>query len=204
MLPGLEVPQHFRLGQWQLHYQPGFLDQGAADQLFDRLINREDWYQPDITIHGKQVQVPRLVAWEGDAGISYGYSGLVHRTSGWSQELLALRNQVQESTGHPFNYALLNLYRDGQDAMGWHRDNEVELGEHPMVASVSLGAEREFQLREERGAPLHRLTLEHGSLLLMPGKVMHHLPRCKTVSTPRINISLRCVKLNANQNANYY
>src|SRR6056300_219868 len=125
-------------------------------------------------------------------------------TSGWQPELSNLRDKVQIFSGFDFNYALLNLYRDGQDAMGWHRDNEVELGQHPMVASISLGSEREFHLRAERGAPLHRVRLEHGSLLLMPGKVMHHLPRRKGVSDPRINISLRCVKLNANQNVNHY
>jgi|SRR6056300_1662807 alkylated DNA repair dioxygenase AlkB len=204
MLPGLEIPRHFTLGHWQLQYQPGFLDPGSADELFAKLMSRDDWHQPEISIHGKQVPVPRLVAWEGDPGVSYGYSGLVHRTSGWQPELSNLRDKVQIFSGFDFNYALLNLYRDGQDAMGWHRDNEVELGQHPMVASISLGSEREFHLRAERGAPLHRVRLEHGSLLLMPGKVMHHLPRRKGVSDPRINISLRCVKLNANQNVNHY
>lgn len=204
MLPGLDIPQSLKPGQWQLRYQRNFLDPKSADELFAILLKRDDWYQPDISIHGKQVAVPRLVAWEGDPGISYGYSGLVHQTTGWQPDLLALRGRVQQSTGYAFNYALLNLYRDGQDAMGWHRDNEVELGEHPMVASVSLGAERDFHMRAERGGSLFSMQLEHGSLLLMPGKVMHHLPRRKGVSEPRINISLRCIKLNANQNVNHY
>ena len=195
MLPGLELPQTFRLGHWQLCYQPAFLDPVSADALLESLLARDDWYQPDLSIHGRQIPVPRLVTWEGDPGVSYGYSGHSHTTRGWHPPLEDLRDRIQQHSGYAFNYALLNYYRDGNDAISWHRDNEVELGEHPMVASVSLGAERDFHLRAEHGAPLHRIRLEHGSLLLMPGKIMHHLPRRKGVSGARINISFRCVQI---------
>ncbi len=203
MLPGLNRPEQFRVGPWQLSYQPGFLPPEAADALLATLLARTDWYQPDLQIHGKRVPVPRLVAWEGEPGVSYGYSGHRHTTHGWHPALAALRNRIQEQSGQAFNYALLNLYRDGNDAMSWHRDNEVELGPHPMVASVSLGAEREFHIKAGAGEPLSRILLEHGSLLLMPGRILHHVPRRKGISAPRINISFRCVHLNTNQNANH-
>lgn len=199
MLPGLDIPKNFSVGRWPLNYQADFLDSSSADRLFKELLARKDWHQPQIRIHGKQVPVPRLVAWEGDNGIDYSYSGVTHSTTGWHPALSALRDKVEDCTGHRFNFALLNLYRDGQDAMGWHRDNEVELGENPMVASISLGAERDFHLRNKPGAPLQNIRLQHGSLLLMPGKIMHHLPRRKGVGDPRINISLRCV---VDRNAN--
>lgn len=203
MLPGLEQRHDFGLGSWKLSYYPRFLARQQADQLFAQLLNRDGWGQPQVHIHGKDINVPRLVAWEGDKGVHYSYSGLTHTCRGWSAQLDLLKQALKQQTGYSFNFVLLNLYRDGQDAMGWHRDNERELGPNPIVASISLGAERDFHLRERPGARFHNIKLEHGSLLLMPGGIMHQLPRRAAVASPRINISFRQVQTNTNQNVNH-
>ena len=206
MLPGLACisgRQAIELGLWQLSYHPQFLEARQADELLQSMLERPDWTQPLVTIQGKQIPVPRLVAWDGDPGIRYGYSGLTHTTQGWHPSLAALRDTIHQRTGHRFNFVLLNLYRDGQDAMGWHRDNESGLGPNPLVASLSLGAERDFHLRADPKSDLYRLQLKHGSLLLMPGGVRHQLPRRAGVSTPRINLSFRQVRPNTNHNVNH-
>ncbi len=193
MLPGLADTRPHDLLNGRLHYWPGFIEPERADQLFTLLLARTDWHQPQLHIYNRRVQTPRLVAFDGDAGIRYGYSGQVHQCGGWQAELEQLRDELTQRIGQYFNFALLNCYRDGRDAIGWHRDNEAELGPDPLIASVSLGAERDFLLRDSARGPSRSLRLEHGSLLLMSGSVHHHLPRRAGVRQPRINISFRQV-----------
>lgn len=147
---------------------------------------------------GREVDSPRLSAWIGDAGAVYRYSGADFTPCPWNHALSVLRVRLQEELGVPFNSVLANLYRDGRDAMGWHSDDEPELGPRPVIASVSLGGVRRFALKHRRDAALKGvLELPHGSLLVMSGDTQrlyrHALPRTSRVVAPRINLTFRQV-----------
>jgi alkylated DNA repair dioxygenase AlkB len=167
-----------------------------ADELFRQLRQEVDWRQEAVVLFGKRHLVPRLVAWHGDPDASYAYSGVAHDPRPWVPPLATLRERVEALTGHRFNGVLLNLYRDGRDGMGWHADDEPELGPDPVIASVSLGATRRFRMRHRsnRGARL-AIDLEHGSLLLMCGATQHHwlhaLPKTSRPAGERINLTFR-------------
>ncbi|MDX1381826.1 MAG: alpha-ketoglutarate-dependent dioxygenase AlkB [Xanthomonadales bacterium] len=189
-----------------LDYQPGFLGAAEATALCDRLWRELDWSQRAITLFGREVLQPRLVAWYGDAGAVYTYSGLTLQPLPWHPALADLRRRIEVFAGHPFNAVLANAYRDGRDSMGWHADDEKELGPTPAIASVSVGAARAFRFRASRGAPgvrrpTHALTLEHGSLLVMrPGcqeRFRHALPRTARPVGLRINLTWRNVRVQA-------
>ena len=123
-----------------------------ADHLYAALRAGIDWQQEEILIFGQRRRVPRLVAWHGDPDATYTYSGTAHTPLPWTDELLLVRERLQSLTGHRYNSVLLNLYRDGRDGMGWHADDEPELGPQPVIASVSLGATRRFRLRHRHRA----------------------------------------------------
>jgi alkylated DNA repair dioxygenase AlkB len=167
-----------------------------ASELFDGLLRQVDWRQEEILMFGRRVPVPRLVAWHGDPGASYTYSGTEHHPLPWTSALDRVRSRVTEITGVHFNAVLLNLYRDGRDGMGWHADDEPELGPNPVIASVSFGATRRFCLRHRRRKDRRvEVPLVHGSLLLMSGATQHHwvhaLPKTAAVVDMRINLTFR-------------
>lgn len=169
-----------------------------AAVLFAELRQTIDWQQESILMFGRRVLVPRLVAWHGDSGASYTYSGTPHQPLPWSRPLARIRDRAAELCGARFNAVLLNLYRDGRDGMGWHADDEAELGRDPVIASVSLGAARRFCLRHKRHRSLRLdLTLEDGDLLLMSGTTqrnwMHAVPRTARPVGERINLTFRQV-----------
>jgi alkylated DNA repair dioxygenase AlkB len=183
-------------------YIPGFFG-NAFDTAFDTSLADLGaaiaWREESITMFGRRVTVPRLCAWYGDVGVAYRYSHSTHRADGWLSELEVVRDQLLERLGIRFNFVLANLYRTGQDAMGWHADDEPELGARPCIASLSFGAPRRFRLRARDGrARRVDLMLEHGSLLLMWGRSQrdwqHALPRMRAASGPRINLTYRCVE----------
>jgi alkylated DNA repair dioxygenase AlkB len=163
------------------------------------LRSRIDWQQEDIVIFGERRRVPRLVAWHGDPGTAYTYSGTAHEPLPWTPELQGVRHLVEAVTGHRYNSVLLNLYRDGRDGMGWHADDEPELGHEPVIASVSLGATRRFKLRH-RGSrsAAGTLDLAHGDLLLMAGATQHHylhaVPKTARPAGVRVNLTFRWVR----------
>jgi alkylated DNA repair dioxygenase AlkB len=169
-----------------------------ATRLFEALRSGIRWQQEEIVIFGQRRQVPRLVAWHGDPGASYRYSGTDHHPEPWTPELEYIRERVSVLSGAAFNAVLLNLYRDGRDGMGWHADDESELGRNPAIGSVSLGATRRFCLRHRRRKDLKiDLDLPHGSLLLMGGATQHHwvhaLPKTQRPVGERVNLTLRWV-----------
>jgi alkylated DNA repair dioxygenase AlkB len=171
-----------------------------ADVQFSALHSRIDWRQEDILIFGERRRVPRLVAWHGDPGTSYTYSGTVHEPLPWTVELQSIRARVESLSGYRYNSVLLNLYRDGRDGMGWHADDESELGRDPVIASVSLGATRRFCLRHRRHKDVKLdLLLPHGSLLCMGGATQHHwvhaLPKTRRPVGERINLTFRLLVL---------
>ncbi len=148
---------------------------------------------------GRPVRVPRLVAWHGDPVAVYTYSGTEHRPLPWTPVLVRVRRRVEALTGHEFNAVLLNLYRDGRDGMGWHSDDEPELGPEPVVASASFGATRRFCLRHRRRRESRLdLPLGHGSLLLMHGATQRHwlhaVPKTRAPVGPRVNLTFRTVR----------
>ena len=178
-------------------YVPGFFSVPVGNRLLSGLSGTVRWEQPRISLFGKQVCSPRLAAWYGDQESVYRYSGLVNQPLPWFPELLEIRRRVQQYMGASFDGVLLNLYRTGQDSMGWHSDDEKELGENPVIASVSLGATRRFLLRHRRcsALPVHEVNLEHGSLLLMQGTTQtnwrHSVPRMRNQDSPRLNLTFR-------------
>lgn len=182
-----------------LSYYPGFFSESTAGRYFDRLKNRLNWRQLPIVLFGRHMLQPRLIAWHGDRGVSYSYSGNHFEASGWVQPLDQIRQVLVEQFGVSFNAVLCNRYRDGQDSMGWHSDDERELGSRPVIASVSLGATRRFRLRAKADkSQSMKLDLEDGSVLLMSGETQknwqHCLPKSTAPCGERINLTFRCLQ----------
>jgi len=186
-LPGADV-------EWR----PGWLPEPEAEALRQALREQVDWEVHRIRIFGRQVDSPRLSRWIGDPDARYRYSGTDFVPHDWPPVLDAVRTRLAADTGTSFNSVLLNRYRDGADAMGWHSDDEPELGPRPLIASLSLGAPRRFVFRHRQDKGLKReLVLGHGDLLLMGGdtqRLYHHaLPRTAKPVGERINLTFRTI-----------
>lgn len=169
-----------------------------SDYYFPALQSDIAWKQESIKIFGKEVLQPRLTAWYGDKDKNYAYSGITMKPLPWTNTLLQIKEKVEHITTHKFNSVLLNFYRDGLDSMGWHRDNEKELGTDPVIVSVSFGAIRKFQFRHYKDQKkIISLELEHGSLLLMSGSTQnnwqHRLPKSSMAKDSRINLTFRTI-----------
>ena len=173
-------------------YQPAFLSTAEADKLFSWMQTHISWQTETIRLYGKTHQVPRLIAWVGEDGLNYQYSGKPHIGEGWPPQLHELRSRVSVLLGDTPNYLLLNRYRDGSDGMGWHRDDES--GHGVTIASLSLGATRRFLIREEGADRSQSLTLANGSLLLFDGRVRHALPKTRRPVGERINLTFRVLQ----------
>ncbi len=190
-----------RLGLGGLvRYDPGWLAAPEADVLLRALRSGIAWEQGAIAMFGREVLEPRLTAWFGEA--DYTYSGRTVRAAPLPAPLAALRDRVDAAAGARFNAVLLNLYRDGQDSMGLHSDDEPELGPDPTIASVSLGAERRFVLVPKRKAARDgalEVTLGHGSLLVMTGACQHNyrhgVPKQPSAGGERINLTFRTIRV---------
>lgn len=169
-----------------------------AGTLADQLYGQLPWCQPNISLFGRSHPIPRLQSWHGEAEARYRYSGLPLKPEPWSPALRAIRERVTAVTGLTFNSVLANLYRDGQDSMGWHADDEEELGPRPWIASYSLGAARTFSFRAKgQGKTSHRMDLLHDQLILMSPEVQaryqHALPKRMRCQSWRINLTFRNV-----------
>lgn len=169
----------------------------VATTALEQLQQSTPWEQPSIRLYGKRHPVPRLQAWYGESHTRYVYSGLVMEPLPWTPLLDNLRGQVQRLTAHSYNSVLLNLYRHGRDCMGWHADDEPELGENPWIASLSLGVSRDFSFRRKGETRTRwKIPLVHNSLLLMSPAIQQHwqhsLPR-RAGSGARINLTFRQV-----------
>jgi alkylated DNA repair dioxygenase AlkB len=179
---------------------PRWLSAEAARQSFHTLLAEVPFAQRAIRVFGREVLQPRLVAWVGEPDAVYRYSGTTHVPEPFGPHLRALRDGVAGTVGMRFNSVLCNLYRDGKDAMGMHSDREPELGPAPVIASLSLGAARRFQLRHRKGKARKQLdlVLEDGSLLVMRGTIQQHyrhgIPRAAAVTEPRINLTFRYIQ----------
>ena len=166
----------------------------------ERLRKEIEWEQHRIKIFGQWVDCPRLSAWYGDPGAMYSYSSLSLTPKAWTPTLLEVRNQLSETIERPFNSVLLNLYRNGNDSMGWHSDDECELGLNPVIASISLGDSRmmKFRHRSDPEVSKYALELSTGSLLIMAGTTQkfwqHEIPKTKKSVGERLNLTFRFVQ----------
>lgn len=174
---------------------PNFLNDVESEVLFNYLLKNTPWEQGNIRLFGKPFKTPRLEAFYAEDGLHYSYSGQKLKSHPFTNELKLLKSQVEIATNHHFNSVLINLYRDGSDSNGWHADNEKELGNKPLIASLSLGTTRRFDLRHNNTKEKIELPLNSGSLLIMGGQLQHHwkhqIAKSKKIVTPRINLTFR-------------
>lgn len=197
--PSTPSPTRLNLPGAEILLHPTFLSPAEADELFAHLLTEIPWQQREVFVWGRWRRQPRLVSWHGDPGTAYSYSGITLEPAPWTPTLQGLRERVEGATGTPFNSVLLNLYRDHNDGMGWHSDDEPELGRSPTIASVSLGEERDFLLQPRRDAGLRRqqVRLAHGSLLIMAGETQHNwrhaIAKQRRPLGQRINLTFRRV-----------
>lgn len=195
LIAGLRpIPAHAAA---DLRYAHDFLSRDRADACLAALLEEIPWQRHHLRIFGRDVAAPRLSCWIGDSDAAYTYSGTRFDPRPWTPTVAALRDELAARLGLRFNSVLANLYRDGRDSMGWHSDDEPELGPDPVIASLSLGAARAFRLRPRtsRDEASLALDLAHGSLLVMAGATQrlyqHALPRRARITQPRINLTFR-------------
>ncbi|OAQ39308.1 DNA methylase [Pedobacter psychrophilus] len=166
-----------------------------ANNFLQQLLDNIQWKNDEAVIFGKHIITKRKVAWYADANFSYTYSKTTKQALLWTKSLLELKSLVEEKTKTTYNSCLLNLYHNGDEGMGWHSDDEKELTKNGSIASLSLGAERKFLLKNKTDKQLISVFLENGSLLEMKGTTqtnwLHRLPPTKKVNTPRINLTFR-------------
>ena len=178
-------------------YRPGFFDAVDSERMFRNILDETPWEARNIILFGKEVPQPRLACWYGD--LAYSYSGITLDPRPMTPTLLEIKQRCEEEASTQFNSVLVNLYRDGQDSMGLHADDEPELGSEPVIASVSFGAERNFRLRHRETKELQQVFLASGSLLVMSGLSqacwMHDIPKTKKFVEPRINLTFRYINL---------
>ena len=193
------VPERIQLPGADVTYQES-LDLGAPpDEMLRALIGETPWRQEKIAVWGKSFTQPRLVAWYGDPGRAYSYSGIRLDPLPWTPRLLGLKDRIESAASSRFNSVLLNYYRDNNDSMGMHSDDEKELGPTPSIASVSLGAERAFVMKSkfDLNAKPKRIVLASGSLLLMKGDTQknykHGVPKQSARLEPRVNLTFRAI-----------
>ena len=189
-------PVHFDLPDADIVYYPGFFAAEEADKIFSQLLNEIPWQQDNIKVYGKIHAQPRLTALFGNDGKPYSYSNITMIPQPWNVLLQKIKLRIEAVCGVSFTTVLLNLYRDGKDSNGWHADNEKELGKNPVIASLSFGAERIFQLRHNSKLK-QSIILENGSLLLMKGTTQHYwkhqIPKTAKPIGPRINLTFRVI-----------
>lgn len=176
---------------------PRLLEPNQASRILETLIADIPWRQEHLRIAGKLRAIPRLQCWMGDSASEYGYSGVRLTPCPWHKSVRDIHDLITELSGTRFNSVLINYYRNGQDSVAWHADDETELGETPIIASVSLGAQRRFELKQKHQSPAkkYQLSLGHGSLLIMGGMMqqhwLHQLPKEKGLLEPRVNLTFR-------------
>jgi len=183
-----------------LEWFEGWIEPVEAARTLCDLLGEVPWAARPIRIFGREVLQPRLVSWHGEPEAEYTYSGVLQQPLAFTPTLTRLRERLSAELALPFNSVLCNLYRDGRDSMGMHSDAEPELGENPIVASLSFGAARKFTLRHRRG-PAHGkrdVWLTSGSLLVMRGTTQHvyrhGVPKVIGTLGPRVNLTFRLIK----------
>jgi alkylated DNA repair dioxygenase AlkB len=181
----------------RLRFADAFYSADEAQAMLRALLAETPWQQEFISVYGKRHAQPRLSAWYGDADAHYSYSGIQLTPLAWTTLLHDIKSAIESASGHYFNSVLLNYYRDGQDSMGWHSDDELSLGVNPVIASLSLGATRRFKLRHisNRLEKIRVLALAAGSVLMMEDATQHYwqhsVPKESVMTGARVNLTFR-------------
>jgi alkylated DNA repair dioxygenase AlkB len=191
---------HISLLDGEILFIRNFLSPQEAKMYYDLLHKTINWKQEQISFYGKTYPIPRKTAWYGYEGFNYSYSGIKCSPEIWTEELLDIKKEIEKFIpAEDFTSVLLNLYNNGNDKMGWHSDNEKELGINPTIASLSLGETRRFDIKHKHNSELnYKFELTSGSLLIMRGALQHHwvhqIPAQKKITNPRINLTFRTIK----------
>ena len=193
-----QTPINLDLEDADVTYIPNFFSKIDSDSYFDILLHEIDWKQDNITVFSKTYLQPRLTAFFANNNTPYKYSNIIMQPSSFNQSLLKIKKHIEKHENIKFTSCLANLYRHGQDSNGWHADNEKELGDTPIIVSVSFGANRIFQLKHKHKKHLKtKIVLQHGSLLVMKGKTqenwLHQIPKTKKNIRERINLTFRII-----------
>jgi len=193
-----EEPGELLYGASSALLQNAILEPDKAHEAFEMLLAQTPWEQRDVVVFGRSVAQPRLVAWFASPGVTYRYAGLTLEAHSFTPLLLELKHRVEAVADAQFNSVLLNLYRTGTDSNGWHADNEPEFGVDPVIASLSLGATRRFDLRNRETKETIKSDLASGDLVVMAGACqrewIHQAPKQLKVEEPRINLTFRMVQ----------
>ena len=191
-----QEPINLNLPDAEFIYYPNFFLKEKADIFFETLLKETPWQHDEITIFGKKILQPRLTSLYGNEGKSYGYSNIVIHPHAFNNTLTFIKDEIENTINEHFTTVLLNLYRNEKDSNGWHADNEKELGGDPVIASLSLGEERVFQIKHNTNKEVKRsIILQHGSLLVMKNGAQihykHQIPKASKSKKPRINLTFR-------------
>ena len=187
----------FKDSNLEVLYYPNFFNLDLSEKLFSRLFQSIEWVNDSFKFGGKELQVSRRTAFYGDDNKSYTYSGFKRHAIPWTKDLLYIKKKIYENGFQEFNSVLLNDYSSGKVGMGWHSDNEKELGLNPTIASISFGASRDFFLRrkDRNNKDILKIYIENGSLLIMKGKTQHYwshsIPKRLKIKNRRINLTFR-------------
>jgi alkylated DNA repair dioxygenase AlkB len=187
-----------KLHSAELLYQPQFFSSTESDRIFKVLMETVEWKQDKMLMYGKELFLPRLSAWYGDNNKPYTYSGITLNPLPWTNELLYIKEKIENVANVKFSSVLLNRYRDGKDYVGWHTDAEKELGKNPVIGSVNFGATRKFQMRRiDDHKEKFEVELNHGTLLLMQGETQHfwqhQVPKTALEIGERLNLTFRVI-----------
>ncbi|NJB82392.1 alpha-ketoglutarate-dependent dioxygenase AlkB family protein [Wenyingzhuangia aestuarii] len=179
----------------EVYYYPNVISLANAQKYYQLLVSTIDWKNDEANLFGKRIVTQRKVALYGDSNFLYGYSNSIKQALPWTTELINLKKIAEEKCNITFNACLLNLYHNGNVAMGWHSDDEKALGNQPVIASISFGADRKFSFKHKTTKQTVSIVLEKGSLLIMKGDTqtnwLHKLPPTTLVKSPRINLTFR-------------
>jgi len=183
------------------YYYRQVFSQEVGDAVFDQLLHTIDWKQDEILMFGKKIITKRKVGWYGDLPFVYTYSHSAKKALPWNDVLKNIKSIAEKHTGKSFNSCLLNLYHDGQEGMSWHSDDEDTLEPDASIVSISFGAARKFSFQHKTNKTSQSILLENGSLLVMESNVqknwLHALPKSKRISSPRINLTFRTMKMSS-------
>jgi alkylated DNA repair dioxygenase AlkB len=179
----------------KIRVEENFFDSNESNELLNRLIENLPWESMMIKMFGKNLKIPRLQCWIGDEGCDYKYSGKMLNRQNWTKELMIIREKIFQETKIDFNSVLANYYRDGKDSMGWHSDDEKELGPNPTIASISFGSERNLYFRNKISKKIISIPQRHGCLVMIDGRTQknwqHSIKKTQKIIGPRINLTFR-------------
>ena len=186
----------------KIRIEEDFFNTVDSDTLLKNFIKKLPWESMTIRMFGRDTKIPRLQCWIGDQGCEYRYSGKQLNRQAWNQDLIMIRKRIFQKFKIDFNSVLANYYRDGKDSMGWHSDDEKELGPDPTIASISFGSERDLVFRNRMNKEILSIPQTNGCLILIDGKTQknwqHSIKKTQKIIGPRINLTFRNIIITNN------